>query len=279
MQPNDRGACLNNDMKANRLLILLSIILLIITACKKEADPDPAPSSGKICFEFHHYCDGLPLDFDIRKYVNAAGNEYMVNEIQYFISDVTLHGADADYTIDAWKDIHYVDTDIATTHEWKVFDEIPAGDYTGISFTFGINEEKNQSLMFTDHPESLMFWPQYLGGGYHYMKLNGKWLDTNQFERPYDFHLGIGQIYDQQSGEVTGFIQNYFEVEVPGSSLRIDVGEETLIDLVMHVERWFKNPHTYDHNYWGGDIMQKQDAMKVGCENGWDVFGVLSVDF
>ena len=268
-------------MKINiRNIFIYPLLLALLVACTdKDPDPVPVPETGKITFRFHHYCDGSPLDFDIRKYVNAAGNEYMVNEIQYFISDVTLHGTDADYTIDAWKDIHYVDTDIATTHEWKVFDEIPAGDYAGISFTFGINEEKNQSLMFLDHPESLMFWPQYLGGGYHYMKLNGKWLDTNQFERPYDFHLGIGQIYDQQSGEVTGFIQNYFEVEVPGSSLRINVGEETLIDLVMHVDRWFENPHTYDHNYWGGDIMQKQDAMKVGCENGWDVFGVLGVEF
>lgn len=268
-------------MKTNiRNIFIYPLLLAFLVACTdKDPDPVPVPETGKITIRFHHYCDGVPIDFDIRKYVNAAGNEYMVNEIQYFISDVTLHRPDADYIIDAWKDIHYVDTDIATTHEWKVFDEIPAGDYTGISFTFGINEEKNQSLMFTDHPESLMFWPQYLGGGYHYMKLNGKWLDTNQFERPYDFHLGIGQIYDQQSGEITGFIQNYFEVEVPGSSLRIDVGEETLIDLVMHVDRWFKNPHTYDHNYWGGDIMQKQDAMKVGCENGWDVFEVLSVEF
>ena len=268
-------------MKINiRNIFIYPLLLALLVACTdKDPDPVPVPETGKITIRFHHYCDGLPIDFDIRKYVNAAGNEYMVNEIQYFISDVTLHRSDADYIIDAWKDIHYVDTDIATTHEWKVFDEIPAGDYTGISFTFGINEEKNQSLMFTDHPESLMFWPQYLGGGYHYMKLNGKWLDTNQFERPYDFHLGIGQIYDQQSGEVTGFIQNYFEVEVPGSSLRIDVGEETLIELVMHIDRWFENPHTYDHNYWGGDIMQKQDAMKVGCENGWDVFEVLGVGF
>jgi len=268
-------------MKTNiRNIFIYPLLLAFLVACTdKDPDPVPVPETGKITIRFHHYCDGVPIDFDIRKYVNAAGNEYMVNEIQYFISDVTLHRPDADYIIDAWKDIHYVDTDIATTHEWKVFDEIPAGDYTGISFTFGINEEKNQSLMFTDHPESLMFWPQYLGGGYHYMKLNGKWLDTNQFERPYDFHLGIGQMYDPQSGEVIGFIQNYFEVEVPGSSLRINVGEETLIDLVMHVDRWFKNPHTYDHNYWGGDIMQKQDAMKVGCENGWDVFEVLSVEF
>jgi hypothetical protein len=53
-------------------------------------------------------------------------------------------------------------------------------------------------------------------------------------------------------------------------------GQTTTIDLVMHVDNWFKSPHTYDHNFWGGDIMQKQDAMKVACENGHDVFEILN---
>jgi hypothetical protein len=242
-------------MKLFKTLTYLFIILLLVSiqGCDKNEDPVPEPDTGKITFKFYHYLEGAPLEFDMRKYVNEAGNEYMVNEIQYFISDVTLHRPDgSSYMIMAWKDIHYVDTDIPSTHEWKVMDEIATGDYEKITFTFGINEEKNQSLMFVDHPESLMFWPQYLGGGYHYMKLNGKWLDMNQFERPYDFHLGIGQIYKDQ---------------------------EIIINLVMKVENWFKNPHTYDHNEWGGDIMQKQEAMKLACDNGYDVFEVLGVGF
>lgn len=269
-------------MKAKINYLFYLLILSILSSCvEKDPDVEPLIPTGKISFSFHHYCDNLALDYDIRKYVNQAGNEYMVNEIQYFISDVTLinFATGGDYTINAWKDIHYVDSDIPTTQEWSVFDAIPKGTYTGIRFTFGINEEKNQSLMFTDPPESLMFWPEYLGGGYHYLKLNGKWLDTNQLERPFNFHLGIGQIYDPQSGEITGFIQNYFDIEVPGSGFEIIEGQETQINIVMHVDRWFKNPHTWDHNYWGGDIMQKQDAMKVGCENGVDVFEVLSVEF
>lgn len=262
-----------------RNLIILLAVALVFVACKKDAESDtPGPATGKITFRFLHYCDGEPLDFDIRKYVNEAGNEYMVNEIQYFISDVILHKADGStYLVDAWKDIQYVDTDIEETQSWEVFDQLETGLYESISFTFGICEEKNQSLMFVDPPESLMFWPLYLGGGYHYMKLNGKWLDTNDFERPFDFHLGIGQIYDPVSGSITGFIQNSFQVDVLNSAFEVRDGQTTEIKLVMHIDRWFKNPHTYDHNEWGGDIMQTQAAMKLGCENGHDVFEVLSV--
>ena len=257
-------------------IFLLIAVLLFAFACSKSNDPEPGPETGKITFRFYYYCEGSPLVFDIRKYVNAAGNEYMVNEIQYFISDVKLHTDDTVIMIDEWKDIHYVDSDISSTQEWNVYDAIPAGEYDRISFTFGINEEKNQSLMFTDPPESLMFWPEYLGGGYHYMKLNGKWLDTTGLERPYNFHLGIGQVYDPDTVEITGFIQNYFEVNVINSSFTVEKGNTTVLDLVMQVDRWFCDPHTYNHNEWGGDIMQKQQAMKLGCENGWDVFKMMN---
>ena len=267
-------------MKAHKLFkSFLLIVLVLLAGCGKEPAPAPSPANGKVLFKFHHYCEGMPIEYDTRKYINQAGNEYMVNEIQYFISDVYLNRTGSDYMIHAWKDIHYIDSDIETSQEWAVFDNITTGYYTGISFTFGIIEEKNITLMYTDPPESLMFWPKYLGGGYHYMKLNGKWLDPSGLERPYNFHLGIGQIYDPDSGDITGFIQNYFEIVVPASSFEIYPGETTTIDFVMHVDRWFKNPHMYDHNVWGGDIMQNQDAMQVGCENGHNVFEVLSVGF
>jgi len=266
-------------MKSKSYINYFILFLLVFTSGCTGPREEPAITYGKVVLRFHHYCEGEPIEFDARKYVNEAGNEYMVNEIQYFISDVNLILPGNNYIIGAWKDIHYIDSDIETSQTWEVYDYIASNYYNGISFTLGISEEKNQSLMFTDPPESLMFWPEYLGGGYHYMKLNGKWLDTNNLERPFNFHLGIGQEYDPLSGEITGFIQNYFTVDIPGSYFDLQAGGVVTIDIVMHVDRWFKNPHTYDHNYWGGDIMQKQDAMKTACENGVDVFEMLNVEF
>jgi hypothetical protein len=264
-----------------KISILLKIVIAIAitlsgASCKKDS-PDDAPEAGKITLQFSHYNEGSPLNTDTMMYTNEAGNPYLVNEIQYFISDVTIHYEDGrEILIDAWKEIHYVDTDIPSTHEWQVFDELPPGTVTSISFTFGIPEEKNQSLMFTDPPESLMFWPEYLGGGYHYLKLNGKWLADDNIVKPFDFHLGIGQVYDSE-GSITGFIQNYFTVRGLNSPFDITPASTQNIVIRMNVENWFENPHTYDHNIWGGDIMQKQEAMNLGCENGADVFEVLVI--
>jgi len=261
------------------LLVFLAAAVLALPGCEKEPGPgdEKEDGAGKIYIEFLHHANGEPLIFDSLMYENAAGNEYLVNEIQYFISDVTLHYEDnSTYLVDEWKDIHYVDTDLEDTHKWNVFDDIPAGTVKRITFVFGISEEKNRSLMFTDPPESLMFWPEYLGGGYHYLKLNGKWKTPEGFIHPFDFHLGIGQIYGNE-GNITGFIQNYFTVELeePGFSLfTTGEGETTGIQLVMNIGNWFRDPNTYDHNDWGGDIMQKQEAMILGCENGHDVFTI-----
>ncbi|MFC2106722.1 MbnP family protein [Bacteroidota bacterium] len=265
-------------MKFWKIRWLGIILLLIVLSCKKDDDSSDNQNSetGKIRFEFYHYVDGKPLIIDSLIYTNAAGNQYMVNEIQYFISDVTLYSTDcdcSDYVIHEWKDIHYIDTDIPETHSWDVFDKIKTGNYYKITFTFGINEQKNQSLIFVNPPESFMFWPEYLGGGYHYMKLNGKWKDSLQNILPFNFHLGIGQVYDS-TGNITGFIQNYFTVSLPQSSFAILAGQTTTIGIVMNIENWFKEPNVFDHNVWGGDIMQKQAAMQLGCENGNNVFSI-----
>ncbi|MBU2652197.1 MAG: hypothetical protein KKA81_14810 [Bacteroidetes bacterium] len=257
-----------------KYLLIILFIALLFASCKKEEEKTAANPEGKIVFHFLHQVDGQDLDIDTMKYVNAAGNHYLINEIQYFISDVTLHLAGGgSILIDEWKDIHYVDTDIPSTHTWEVYDAIQAGSYEYISFTFGISEEKNHSFMYVNPPESFMFWPEYLGGGYHYMKLNGKWLNEDLFIEPFDFHLGIGQILDT-AGQITGFVHNDFEVVLPGSAFTLQSGETIDIDIIMNIENWFQDPNLYDHNIWGGYIMQNQEAMHVACENGWNVFEV-----
>jgi hypothetical protein len=156
-----------------------------------------------------------------------------------------------------------------------VFDPIPAGTYDSIGFTFGISQEKNQSFMYVNAPEVNMMWPDVLGGGYHYLMINGKWKDPSDVEQPYNFHLGIGQLYKSNvinTDSIYAFVQNYFYVSLPNSSFTIETDKKRQIELIMNVESWFKTPHVYDHNVWGGGIMQNQPAMQMAKENGYDVF-------
>jgi hypothetical protein len=222
--------------------------------------------------------NGASLIIDNLMYTNTAGNDYEVTEIMYFISDLKLYHQDGRVISPAtWDDIHYIDTNIPETLEWVVGNEIPEGNYDSLTFTFGIPEEKNQSFMFVNPPEVNMSWPEVLGGGYHYLMINGWWLNTQGTRMPYNFHLGIGQIYENNSGQVadiTGFIQNAFTVHPEGGSFAIEEGKTNTAVLTMDVNSWFDTPVIFDFNYYGGAIMQNQEAMHIGCLNGADAFSI-----
>ena len=142
------------------------------------------------------------------------------------------------------------------------------GHYTAIRFTFGLDESDNQTGLFTDPPESEMFWPEMLGGGYHYMKLNGKYLNAEDRLAPMAIHLGIGQNED-----CTEFYQNYFIVELP-IEFNVKVNTENQLDLTMVIDNWFRNPNTIDFDEFGSHIMQNQTAQRLLKGNGKDVFRI-----
>jgi len=262
-------------MKSIPAYLLTLIFLASLFSCKNEEPPEP----GNISLYFEELVDGLPLEIDTVMYVNEAGNQYMITEVQYFISNVELIYHDGgSYMIRHNRGIHYRDRDIAETSQWFITEYIPIGTVDSIVFTFGFNDTTNQSNMFLNPPESNMFWPEQLGGGYHYMKMNGKWKNSENIIAPFNFHLGIGQTYDT-TGQVTGFVQNYFKVKVslPVYSsyiIIIQPGITTELMLSMNIESWFKTPNTWDFNAWGGMMMQNQEALAKACENGYDVFTI-----
>jgi len=267
-----------------RYIHLISGVLFIsgvfFTSCKKHTDPIPEASSGKVVFNFHHLVNGLPLSENELIYTNAAGNPYLITDLMYFISDITLYKSDGTLTrVDDWKDIFYIDEDIPSTKILQIFDPVPAGDYDSINFVFGITREKNKSFMFVNPPEVNMFWPEVLGGGYHYLMMNGKWRDTAGIIQPFNFHLGIGQLYHGTNYDVDSiyaFVQNYFFVRLPSSAFTIHDGETLTFTVNMNIEKWFDTSEIFDFNHWGGAIMQNQEAMQVVRKNGAGVFSVSS---
>lgn len=261
----------------NKYFIIFILLAGIVTGCKKHPEPMPQ-NDGKINIHFVHRVNDNPLVNNSMSYVNEAGNVYEIDELRYFISDVTLTTRKGDkLPIDDQKVIHYVDIDLPGTLSWEVYDPIPEGTYDSISFVFGLTEQRNVSFAFVNPPEVNMFWPDVLGGGYHYLMINGKWLDPQNQSIPFNFHLGIGQIYSGSTSSVDsiiGFVQNYFVVKLPLSGCKVEVSKTSSIRLIMNLENWFKTPHTWDWNYWGGYIMQNQLAMHTAVENGYDVFAV-----
>jgi hypothetical protein len=252
----------------NKHLFFIAIgllsFLLMITSCGKDDVKSVAPT-----FVFNHTVNGSELEKGVMKYTNLAGNLYEVDELQYFISEITLTAADGQrIEIKSDSAIHYIDLDIPSTLSWSPKDLIPKGDYTSISFVFGINETKNKTGLFVNPPERDMFWPDIMGGGYHYMKMNGKWKAEGDIITPFNFHLGIGM---NMAGTV--FYQNCFTVTLPLNIHTASLGN--VFTVTMNIEKWFEAPNLWDWNVIGGQIMMNQPAMHMAAENGVNAFHVI----
>lgn len=259
-----------------RYFLLLFLVLATLTACTKPV------SYGETEFHISYTANGNPLVMDSLCYTNEAGNKYFVTEIQWFISKITLVSDQGDEYVLGHREVSslfstsqekvfYVDTNIPESQTIAVA-SIPCQRYISLRFTFGLDQEDNVTGAFPNPPESNMFWPEPLGGGYHYMKLNGRYLDENGNLAPMNIHLGIGQNEDH-----TVFYQNYFTVELP-LELDLKEGVTNVIYLDMNLDKWFSSPHTYDITAYGSAIMQNQEAQQTLKDNGHDVFTIKTND-
>ncbi|MBR2772987.1 MAG: hypothetical protein IKD78_13445 [Bacteroidales bacterium] len=244
-------------MKKTQFIFML-LVAAALVSCKKPAN------YGDLTINIDYSVNGKALITDSLCYCNEAGNEFLITEIQWFISKMELQDERGEW-ISSEQKIFYIDTDIPESQTLQIA-SIPVGRYKALRFVFGLDEEDNRTGLFTDPPESEMFWPDFLGGGYHYMKLNGKYLNAEGHLAPLAIHLGIGQNED-----CTEFYQNYFIVELP---IDFTIKENTVnqFDLTMVIDNWFRNPNLYDFNTFGSAIMQNQAAQQALKENGKDVF-------
>ena len=264
-------------------LIIISLLTtgLILTffSCKKDISPLPTSlfDKGMLQINFAHNVNGQPIQFDSLMYVNSAGNQYKIHDLEYFISEVALYKHDGTKTLlKGEEEIHYVDNRIPSSMTWKLNDNIPEGLYDSVTFVFGLTAEKNITGTL---PEINMVWPNMLGGGYHYMMLNGFWKDKQDMMESLNFHLGIGQIYNSKDS-IIGFIQNYFSVNLPNSGFTLYGDMTNNINITMNIEKWFNGPpYVFDFNKDGYDsikhtesIMMDQKAMNKIKANGKNVF-------
>ncbi len=255
-----------NLSKFNTIVLIVLIgFVSLASSCEKDPEPDPDPTIGNLKIKMDFFNDGAEMKWGHLDYTNDAGNQYLGYYARFFISRLTIYKGGNATVLNKFHNSHYFDSDMEETLTWTVADDIENGSYDSLAFTFGFNEEDNQSFMFVNQPESNMAWPEGLGGGYHAMQLDGKWKKSGDTLSNFNFHLGPGSDNGVK-------VHNSFIVSIPASDFAITVGNTTTVDIRMNVENWFKNPISYDHNYYGGSIMQNQEAMGAIVSNGWDVF-------
>jgi hypothetical protein len=238
-------------------LLTACLVGMILTGCDSEETDEEAP--GTVTFLFNYVVDGEPLVLEEGRYVNAARNPYEVTRFEYIMSDFTLNMLSGDPML--VHTTHYGNAVDASTQMFTA--TVPPGNYTSTTFTFGLVKERNKpSALPSSEVFNNMIWPGQLGGGYHYMRIEGRKYST---EEPSTFLVHTGPTGEADNSvtltKVTAFTVN---------------GDDWVIEITMDLNQWFERPNVYDFNDHPGSIMPDQGAQRLLSENGHSVF-TLSV--
>lgn len=253
------------------MAIVAIATLGFLSSCDKDEDDEPCPvkQSYSATIDFKHVVDATPLQLNAANspYTNAMGQKYNITRLRYLVSDITFNKANGEsFTINEYHLVDFTDT---TTFIFKPNAKVPEGDYSSISYTFGFDKEDNVSGAYGDLNIVNWNWPAMLGGGYHYMQMEGKYLDSTSTEKFFAAHLGTAR---KMTATDTTFENNEFTTTLANSAINVKSNIE--FEMTFNVNEWFKNPTLWDFNVYNAPLMPNYNAQKLMNINGPSVFSV-----
>lgn len=280
-----------------RTVFFLTMVLAIFGNCKKDKkgctdqnacnyNPDAVTNDGTcdfcdtaqtITFNFSQNYDLAPVtfsDFNMIKYSNQFGNMHSITKLKYLISDIALHKSNGDSVL--IEGYNFVDVATGTGLTYNPSTSFVNGSYTGVSFTWGFDQTDNQTGIYTDLNVLSWGWPMMLGGGYHFLQLEGKYIDTNNDTIGFAYHNGIAREITLVPD--TTFHPNSFRVHLTGTNaFTVNETLNTTIEIKMNIAEWFKNPYSWDLNVYGQTLMPNYQAQILMNQNGRSVFDYVVI--
>jgi len=218
---------------------------------------------------FKHMVNDQVLQMNLanKPYTNKMGQKFNVDRLRYLISDIEFVKADGNsFLIDEY---HFVDATIDSTLTFTPNTKVPSGIYTSIRFKFGFDTTDNIDRAYPELTIANWDWPAMLGGGYHFMQLEGKYEDSTGAEQVYKTHMGTAR--DMSTTPPT-FEDNHFMAKPSASS--IGITSDFSFDIVMNIEQWYEDPVEWDFHKWNFPVMPIYEAQRALNQNGPSVFSI-----
>ncbi len=251
-----------------RIPPFFTYILLTLLSCNSNDDSE---SQASITFNFSHKWDTTEItntDFNTIRYTNANGDLLSITKLRYLISKISFQKDNEEiFVLDGYN---LVDVTNNTNLSFTPTTTIPVGTYNNVTFTFGFNNEDNTDGAYTDLNSVSWNVPAMIGGGYHYMQLEGKFIDQTSTETGYAYHA-IRAV--DNSGATPVFQDTFFNVNLG----EVIISQNTTLNIAMNIAEWFKTPNTWDLNTLNNMLMPNFNAQVMMFENGQNVFSLSSI--
>ena len=252
-------------------ILLLLCIGFCFFGCESDDSGDSESTQVSQTFVFNHNWDGIAVtnaDFNVLQFTNENGETLSIERLRYVISDITFTTTNNEVL--ALNNYNLVDVTSANGLSYSINSQIPVGNYANVSFTFGLDNEDNSKNLIDLNSESFNV-PENLGGGYHYMQLDGKFINSNMEEQGYNYHA-IRAV--DNPGPNPTFPQDTFITVNLGA---VTITNATEIEVKANLAEWFRNPNVWDLNVLNQMLMPNSSAQILMYQNGQNVFSLGDV--
>lgn len=232
-------------MKIKSLLVaMMAISTLFLSSCSDDDNnDDPAPEmKGSMFIKFDHVWGPSQTPFALNTELvhPASGDTLEFTKLRYYISNIVLHNANGS----DWAEVesyHLVEAGAQAGIELELpIDNVPAGNYTGISYMIGVDSLRNVSGAQEGalDPAEEMFWSW--NTGYIFIKAEGQ--SNVAPNGTFTYHLGGFQ------GAEKAIQENYHDFQ--GGLLEIVPDANPSVHLTANAAR-----------FWHGGISTAQTPM------------------
>lgn len=169
-------------------IVLILVSFTGIISCKKDPPKEePVVEYGSVSIEFENMVGDSTLLLNAPYNYTINGDTFDVSMFKYYISNVKLISASGTFVEP--ESYHLIDQSVSGSLTFDI-DNIPVGDYTGISFMIGVDSARNVSGAQTGalDPANGMFWSW--SSGYIMAKFEGTSPQSGGASHNLIYHVG-----------------------------------------------------------------------------------------
>ncbi|WP_299454774.1 MbnP family protein [uncultured Microscilla sp.] len=219
-------------MKSLNILIISILSIALFAACKKEDAATPASETGQMILQFDNKVGSEELNLTesggtVYPYKTASGQTFNITKMGYYISkikleteDGTVHEDEVNVSANAAEVKGYYHVlESNSSSQLITLKNIPAGKYTKVTFTIGVDEDGVQEGAaggVLDPAEGAWFWNW--NAGYIGFAIEGASPNSSQkevvgegwkiHEKSFALHVGGWKDVAPASGQTQKFVNN-----------------------------------------------------------------------
>ncbi|SEJ44080.1 hypothetical protein SAMN05216327_110140 [Dyadobacter sp. SG02] len=224
-------------------------VLMVSCAFPDEDDDTDPIETGTIQLQFDNIVGDKDLQLDSTRYINAAGEDFTVSKLNYYISNIKLVRMDGSIFTVPQDSSYFLIREANQESQNLTIRNVLTGEYAGIEFVVGVDSVR--SVMEPDSPgrkgildiysgptnEEAMYWDW--NPGYIFMKLEGSSDSSTTANGKYYYHIGFF------GGRTERTLNNLRTVKLtfPGQKAIVTTSIVSKVFIQADIQKIFNSPN------------------------------------